>query len=120
MLANTRYKQAIATSPESSDNTASALASIIDSGARCTEAGDRGGGFSERDVDGIPGRMRTMRRDVEVAHAERKIDGVDVLERRGQERRVRDRVDQREGGQRAPGGHETGRSRSASFRLPRR
>ena len=33
MLANTRYRQAIATSPASSDNTASALASIIDSGA---------------------------------------------------------------------------------------
>ena len=64
--------------------------------------------------------MRTVRRDVEVAHAEREIDGVDVLERRGQERRVREREDQRQRGQRAPGGHDTGRSRSASFRLPRR
>ena len=64
--------------------------------------------------------MRPVGRDVEVAHAEREIDRVDVFERGGQERHVREREDQRQRGQRAPGGHETGRSRSASFRLPRR
>ena len=51
-----------------------------------------------------------MRRDVEVAHAEREVDRVDVFERRGEERDVRERED----GERASGdGHPT---RGASTR----
>ena len=78
--------------------------------------------FRERDEDRIAGRMRLVARDVEVAHAEREVDRVDVFERRREEREVR-----------APGTGaasaatavlhgrtQTGRSRSASFRLPRR
>ena len=107
--------------PASSDNTASDLASIVDSGASEADVRDRLRRFSERDVDGIAGRMGPVCRDVEVANAEREIDRVDVFERRRQERHVRERED------RAPARpahalerHDTGRRRSASFRLPRR
>ena len=89
---------------------------------RCVdpEAGDGRGDFSERDVDRIPRRMRAMRGHVEVAHAEGEVDRVDVLERGGEERHVRQREDQRERRQHSLKGHETGRKRSASFRLPNR
>ena len=66
--------------------------------------------------------MRPVRRDVEVADTEGEVDRVDVLERRRQERQVREREDERQRGQRLrlAALHDTGRRRSASFRLPRR
>ena len=66
-----------------------------------------------------------MRGDVEVAHAEREVDRIDVLERRGEKRQVAGEEDHRarrkEGGRRgqAHAGHTTCR-RSGSLRLPSR
>ena len=80
--------------------------------------------FAERDEDRIAGRMRLMLGDVEVAHAEREVDRVDVFERRRQEERG---ARARNSDARAPrrlcslaDADQTGRRRSASFRLPRR
>ena len=61
-----------------------------------------------------------MQGNVEIADPEGKVHRVDVFERRGNEREVRQADDEGERGQRAGRGHETGRSRSASLRLPRR
>ena len=58
--------------------------------------------------------------DVEVAEAQREIDRVDVFERGGHERHVAQADDQRKSRQRAGRGHDTGRRRSASLRLPNR
>ena len=38
------------------------------------------GNLAEGDVDRIPGRMRLVLRDVEVAHTHREVDRVDVVE----------------------------------------
>ena len=56
--------------------------------------------LGQRDVDRIAGRMRLVLRDVEVPDAEREVDRVDVLERPGQEREVREQEgqDQRDAG----------------------
>ncbi len=84
------------------------------------KAGNRRRDLAEENVDRIAGRMRPMGGDVEVADAEREVDRVDVFERWREERDMREREDQRQRGQRARRGHDTGRRRSASFRLPRR
>ena len=64
--------------------------------------------------------MRLMLPDVEFAHTEREIDGVDIFERRREKREVGDERDQRKREQRFAQRDQTGRSRSASFRLPLR
>jgi hypothetical protein len=66
--------------------------------------------------------MRLMARDVEVADAEREVDRIDVVERARQRREMRDEEDRREQPDDVAGGvgDQTGRSRSASLRLPRR
>ena len=82
---------------------------------------DHGGhGFAERDVDGIAGGMGAMLRDIEVADAQREVHRVDVFEGCRDERQVGEANGQGERGDRARRRHETGRKRSASFRLPRR
>ena len=43
--------------------------------------------FHQRDVDRVAGRMRLVLRDVELADAEREVDGVDVLQRGREEKR---------------------------------
>ena len=61
--------------------------------------------------------------DVEVAHAEREVDRVDVFERRREEEQVRDQEQDGEAPRvalRTDGRDQTGRRRSASFRLPSR
>ena len=65
--------------------------------------------------------MRLVLRDVEVADAEREVDRVQILECLRQEGEVRGKEDQHqhEAG-RSERGHYTGRSLSASLRLPRR
>ena len=40
-------------------------------------------GLGDQDEDRIARRMRLMVRDVEVAHAEREVDRVEIFERRG-------------------------------------
>ena len=67
--------------------------------------------------------MRLVLGDVEVADAEREVDGVEVLERLRQEREMRreEDQDQRDAGRSLDVvTRQTGRSLSASFRLPRR
>ena len=62
-----------------------------------------------------------MVRDVEVSHAHREVDGIDVLESLRQKQEVRS---EEEDGERADcsthGRNQTGRRRSASLRLPSR
>ena len=60
--------------------------------------------FPERDKDGGTRGMRLMLCDVEVAHAEREVDRIDVFERRGEEREVGREKDQRKRGQPAAHG----------------
>ena len=96
---------------------------------RPDQARDGRGDLAERDVDGVPRRMRTVRGRVEVAHAEREVHRVDVLECRRQCRQVtgghageheqqgpEGRAAGRDSGRR--GGHEMGLSSSGSLRLP--
>ncbi len=64
--------------------------------------------------------MRAMGRDVEVADTEREIHRVDVFERGREEGNMRERENQRQRCQCALRTHDTGRRRSASFKLPRR
>ena len=79
-----------------SESTASARASIAEARRAGAEPDDGRRDLAERDVDGITRRVRAMRRDVEVAHAEREVDRIDVFERRGEKRDVREREDQRQ------------------------
>lgn len=74
-------------------------------------------GFRDGDENGIAGRVRLMARDVEMADAESEIDRVDIFERRGQVRQMRE---DEERGQRSRrvARVQAGRSRSPSFRLP--
>ena len=58
--------------------------------------------------------------DVEVTHAEREVHRIDVFERVGEEGNMSQREDQCQPGEHAPGRHDTGRRRSASFKLPSR
>ena len=63
-----------------------------------------------------------MPRDVEIANAKREVDRIDVVERVRKRGQVRDEKDGGEQPDDATGGvsAQTGRSRSASLRLPRR
>ena len=86
-------------------------------------AQQRRGELAERDEQRISGRMRLVLRDVEVADAQREVDGVDVVERgRAARRGARARNSAASAGRRsrAVSGTQTGRRRSASLRLPRR
>ena len=91
-------------------------------GVHAGGAQHRGRHLRQRDEDGIAGRMRLMPRDVELADAEREIDRVEVLERPGQKargaraRKIRSSATPADRWR----SHSTGRSLSASFRLPRR
>ena len=58
--------------------------------------------------------------DVEIAHAEREVHRINIFKRVGEKGNVGQREDQRQAGQRAPRRHDTGRRRSASFKLPSR
>ena len=59
----------------------------VDTGRRAA----RGRHLRQRDEDRIAGRMRLVPRDVELPHAEREVDRVEVFERSRQEREVRER-----------------------------
>ena len=104
--------------PASALSSASAARRRIADADRLEPAGRR---LGERDEDRVAGRMGLMPGDVEVAHAEREVDRIDVFERGREVKQVRER------GNRTASGRElslhaaqTGRRRSASFRLPRR
>ncbi len=60
----------------------------------------RGGPLGGGNEHGIPGRMRLVPGDVEIADAEHEVDPVDVGEGSRQARRVRDQKQEREREQR--------------------
>ena len=81
--------------------TASALASGRDQQARAPR---------DQDEQRVAGRMRLMLGDIEVPHAEREVDRIEILERRRQVREMeREKDDGEENGRTAPGNPPTGR-----------
>ena len=62
--------------------------------------------------------MRLMLRDVEMAHAEREIDGIEIFEGCGEIRQVERQHRHREDRSQAGGSGHAGRSRRPSLRLP--
>src|SRR6185436_15286367 len=74
-----------------------------------TERGRRG--LREGDEYRVAGRVRLVLRDVELAHAQREVDRVEVFERRRQEREVR--REEQEGER--PAGQPDARSRCSMW-----
>ena len=76
--------------------------------------------LGERNEHRVAGRMGLVPGDVEVAHAEREVDRIDVFERGREVKQVRDEEKNRDRRELSLHAAQTGRKRRASFRLPRR